>query len=114
MKTTNQGPDVVFDELMHALEQVDPVEGVTPIDVLDLPDPLGRVFGHLVRKGWMTSVDLAAEMGLQEYQARQVAELMVRKGFLLKEARDDENQPATRPPVYRPYFVRMRKRDITL
>lgn len=95
-----------YEELLKALDGLNPVDGMTPIDVLDLPDSLGKLIGKLIRDGSITLPELAAELHLQENQARKVGTLLTRKGFLYKDYRRG------RGLIYRPQLVRMRKRNI--
>lgn len=97
-----------FEHILEGLNKLDRIEGATPIDVLNLPDPLGRVFGALIRRGFMQLPDLASEMGLPADQARLVADILTQKGFLIKEFRSGKEL------VYKPYLVRMRNRNIPL
>lgn len=97
-----------FNQILLELEQLQPVTGIIPTDVLDLPDPIGSIIRLLIRRGSMTLSELAEAMGLEQPQAQQVGELLTRKGFLIKEYRSGKE------PVYRAYIARMRRRNIPL
>ena len=97
-----------FNQILLELEQLQPVTGIIPTDVLELPDPIGSIIRLLIRRGSMTLSELAEAMGLEQPQAQQVGELLTRKGFLGKEYRSGKE------PVYRAYIARMRRRNIPL
>ena len=97
-----------FDQILLELEGLEPVTGIIPTDVLELPDPIGSIIRLLIRKGSMTLSELASAMKLEQPQAQQIGELLTRKGFLVKEYRTGKE------PVYRAYIARMRRRNIPL
>ena len=97
-----------YEFILQELEKIDPVEGITPIDVLNLPDPLGAVVGMLIRKGAMTLPELAVAMKMEDPQARKIGDVLTRKGFLIKEYRTGQDV------VYRAYIARMRGRKISI
>ncbi len=58
-------------------------EGVTPADIAELSNPLRATLNKLLRENGMALDELAASLGLEdENEARQIAELLVEKGFL--------------------------------
>ncbi len=97
-----------FDEILLKLEGIEPVTGIIPTDVLELPESISSIIRMLIRKGSMTLPELADAMSLEQPQAQQISELMTRKGFLVKEYRSGKE------PVYRAYIARMRRRNIPL
>ncbi len=97
-----------FETLLRALDQLSPVDGMTPINVLDLPDSLGRLVGELIRRGSMNLPELAVELDLSEKQARKIGTLLTRKGYVYKDYHQGEGL------VYRAHLARMRKRNIPL
>ena len=97
-----------FNQILLKLEEIEPVTGIIPTDVLELPDPIGSIIRMLIRKGSMTLSELAEALNLEQPQAQQIGELLTRKGFLVKEFRSGKE------PVYRAYIARMRRRNIPL
>ncbi len=98
-----------FEKLIEDLAKIPPVKGVSPVDVLALPDPLGGLIRKMTRKKTMTLEDLAGEMDLTREETRQIGDLLVEKGYLRAELRHTEDNL-----VYRVYYARMRKRNIPL
>lgn len=97
-----------FEQLLQALHKLNRIEGATPVDVLDLPDPLGRVFGIMIRKGSMQLSEMTLEMDMPQDQVRLVADILTQKGFFVKEFRSGKEL------TYKPYLARMRNRNIPL
>lgn len=97
-----------YEHILQELEKLEPVAGIIPTDVLDLPDMIGTVIRLLIRKGSMTLPDLAAAMQLEPAQARQIGDILTQKGFLVKEYRSGKEL------IYRAYIARMRGRNIPL
>jgi hypothetical protein len=95
-----------YQRITDALQKIPPVEGITPIDVLSLPDPLGVVIGQLIKRGFMSLPDLTEALKMPSTQARAIGDLLTRKGYLVKEYRSGKDI------IYRAYIARMRKRNI--
>jgi hypothetical protein len=77
-----------FEELKQQLSALPPVDGITPPDVLDLPDPLPRALKKMLRTP-LTLEDMAAELSLASGPARQIGDLLVEKGYLRREELPD-------------------------
>ncbi len=99
-----------FDTLRAAVNALERVEGITPINLLDLPHPLNEALRQLTRQSSMTLEDLANAVGLPPDQMLMLAEMLVDKGYLTSEKRSS----VTGNLVFRLYFARMRRRTINL
>lgn len=99
-----------FDTLRTAVNALERVEGITPINLLDLPPPLNDALRQLTRQSSMTLEDLANVVGLPVDQMLTLAELLVSKGYLTSESQSS----TTGNLVFRLYFARMRRRTINL
>ena len=71
-----------YDLLEEALEARPSLEGVTPADIAELPEPLRETLRTTLRAGTISSGGLASALGLNQKQAGRVVDLLVEKGFL--------------------------------
>jgi hypothetical protein len=98
-----------FESLWQAVNQLKSVAGVLPMDVLDMPDPLGGIIRKFVRMGGMSLAEFAVDLDMDQDQARRVGDVLVQKGYLNVEDHAQDGQV-----TYRIYLARMRKRSIPL
>jgi hypothetical protein len=75
--------------------------------VLLLPDPLGGVFGQMMRDREMLLEEFANALHLHPDDAYSIGGILVEKGYFALEEQDDE-----RGLKYRVNFAPMRKRDL--
>ena len=105
-----------FEQLHAELLALPQVNGLVPVDILNLPHALGRVIRGLVRDKSITSAELADAVGISEQEAITVADLLVDKGYLLvvddPALTDDEAAAGSR--VYRIRFARIKKHNISI
>ncbi|MCB0033188.1 MAG: hypothetical protein KDE51_04185 [Anaerolineales bacterium] len=70
-------------DLVVKVQEVDSVQGVTLLNVLELPEPLVKVLTEVMRHRAMTLTDFAQALGIaDEAEAQILADLLVEKGFL--------------------------------
>ena len=100
---------VNFNELISQLQAVSVFPGITPVDILALPDPVDSAVQKILRRGPMSVNEMASVLDLPEGEAKQIADLLVEKGYLLTEERHSDGSV-----VYKVYFARMRGRSIPL
>ena len=99
-----------FSELVSQVAALDPFpNGITPVDILQLPDPLDLAVRKIMRQGPKTAADLMSEIGLSENETQELAELLVLKGFL-----QSEELESSAKKTYKVFFARMRGRNIPL
>jgi hypothetical protein len=92
----------MFEQLLNELAGRPAAQGITMVDVLDLPAPLGAVLRYMIRVGALPLSELAARLALTADEARTLGALLVEKGMLTAEAaRDGE-------PAYRVRFAATR------
>ncbi len=85
----------LFDSLKQDLDQGERKEnGVTASDIAALPEPLRAALNKIMRQTSMPLSEFKAEMSLELEPARQLANLLVEKGFLKLAARQPENDMA--------------------
>ena len=96
----------MFEQLLSELASRPVVQGITMIDVLDMPAPLDSVLRRMLREGALSVGRLAQELGLTEDQARMLGALLVEKGIMTAE------QPASGEPAYRVRFAAARQRRL--
>ena len=95
--------------MQQELNKRSKVEGITPLDVMELPEPLRTAMNKLMRKGSMTVGGLALELNIETVEARELGQTLVEKGFLhLGEQKTDGEI------VYRVRLGRTRGRSMPL
>jgi len=99
----------LYQELESALSTLPVVRGISPADLLSMPDVIGRTLGRMVQKKGMDLKEFAAELELDEVDADRLADILVAKGYLL-----EEEQTAPSTPRYRVFFARMRTHHLPL
>jgi len=99
----------MFDRLQRELKKRPKVEGITPADVMDLPEPLRMTMNKMMRKGSMTLSELAAELNLKTTQTRRLGAMLIEKGFL-----SSIEQEADGEIVYQTRFARQCRRSVSL
>jgi hypothetical protein len=85
------------------------VEAITPLDVMELPEPLRTAMHKLMRKGSMTLSELTAELNVEMVEARRLGQTLVEKGLLSL-----VEQKADGEIVYRLRLGRTRGRSVPL
>jgi hypothetical protein len=98
-----------FAKLQQALAHLEQVKGVTPVEILELPSPLDEIVRGMMRSGGLTLEELASKLELTTEEARQLGDLLIEKGFLKTEERQENGGV-----LYKVYFARMRGRNIPL
>ncbi len=98
-----------YEELLDAITSLAPVEGTTPLGVAMLPEPLNKVLQQLIRRGGMSTNELAETLETTPKQAQHLGEQLVAKGYLRTEEQADAGGM-----IFRVYLARMRKQNIPL
>lgn len=98
-----------LESLHNEIADLQPVEGITPLGVAELPEPLNKVLQRMIRQGAMSVDDLAAALEMPVQDAQHVGEHLVTKGYLRTEEQAGEGGT-----VFRVYLARMRKQNIPL
>src|SRR5262245_23198696 len=93
----------MFEQLLSELASRPTMQGITMIDVLDLPAPLSAALRHMIQAGALPLSDLAAELALSDDQAHVLVALLVEKGMLAIEPASDQG------PSYRVRFATTRR-----
>jgi hypothetical protein len=84
-----------FDSLKQALERCEQKEqGVMASDIAALPETLCAALNKIMRQTSIPLSELRAELNLELEPARQLANLLIEKGFLKLAARQLEGDPA--------------------
>lgn len=99
-----------FAELQDQLSRLAPTDGVTPAEILELPDAVAAAVRKAIR-GAMTEAEFAAELGLAPPETRIVVTILIEKGYLREKAESQPAQPGGKPR-YTVNFARMRRRSI--
>ena len=96
----------MFEQLLTELASRPIAQGITMVDVLDMPAPLDGILRRMIREGALPLSRLAQELALSEEQARALGALLVEKGIVTAE------QPAGGEPVFRVRFAAARRRPL--
>ncbi len=96
----------MFEQLLNELASRPVVQGISMIDVLDLPEPLGAALRRMLRAGSLSLHDFAAALDLPTDEARAIGALLAEKGMLTVEAADD------REPSYAVRLAIIRRRQL--
>lgn len=72
----------MHDQLMHELAEYVGRDGLSPVDLLSLPDGLRRIVTWLMRRGGVNPAELASECGCDAAAATALAEVMAERGLL--------------------------------
>jgi hypothetical protein len=94
-----------FDVLRQEVAGLDPVSGLTPDEIANLPEDLHAAFRKMLKNA-IPLDELARDLGRTEDETREIGQLLVDKGYLQYEASD----PAV--TRFRVRFARMRARSI--
>ncbi len=95
----------LFDRIQADLDQRERMEGLSPVDLLDLPDGLRELVLLLARKGELDLPAIAEAIGAEPEAAGSLLEDLEDKGFVLQ--RDIQGVAH-----YRTYFGQRRRRDL--
>ena len=98
-----------FERLQMEIVELPTVKGIVPVDILSLPQPLGRVVRGLVRDKAIGIDDLADTIDVTKDQALLLANILVEKGYLLVVKENDREELK-----YRIHYARMPKHNIPL
>ena len=98
-----------FEQLISDLHKVPQVDGIVPVDILNLPQPVGKIVRGMVRDKRITAVELGEALELPTEQASVVATILVDKGYLYI-VEEESNELAE----YKIRFARMRKQNIPI
>jgi predicted ArsR family transcriptional regulator len=95
-----------FGALQQELAGLARVDGVTLVDIMNLPAPLDAALRKMLKVS-LSLDSLAAEIQLPVSETRQLMDSLVEKGFV-----KTEEQSGQGGQVYKVYFARMRKHNL--
>lgn len=72
----------LFNRLQDEIEARDSQAGLSPIDLLDMPDQLAAVINKIIRRNGMKLEDIAKELGQPPNQTKSTLDELVDKGFV--------------------------------
>jgi hypothetical protein len=98
--------EAMFEQLLSQIANRPVAQGITMIDILNIPAPLGGVLRQMLREGALPLSRLAQELALDEPQARALGALLAEKGVVTIE------EPAEGGPAYRVRFASARRREL--
>ena len=80
----------LFDRLQDEIDAQGQQEGLSPIDLLDLPPGLAAIVKKIVRRNGMSLTDIAEEMGQSLADAQPLLDELVAKKLIRKVEVSDE------------------------
>ena len=81
----------LFNRLQDELDARDKNEGLSPIDLLDMPDSLTAIINQIIRKNGMKLEDIAEELGQSLQATKKTLDELVEKGYIRQiEVRGEE------------------------
>jgi hypothetical protein len=95
----------MVDRLRRELENLSKVEGITPADVMNLPEPLRSGINKIMHEGSVTLSEFAAELKLEIAETRQLGQMLIEKGFLVATEAQADGEI-----LYHARFAKSRKR----
>ena len=101
-----------FDDLFVAVESLEPVSGVTLLNVYDLPDGLAHVLTEVMRGRMLSVAEFADVLAVAPEKAELLGDLLVSKGFLQLRQRSapDVDKPLK---LYRVQFERTQRHNLS-
>ena len=72
----------LFNRLQDDINAQEQPGGLSPIDLLDLPDELSQIIRKIIRRNGMKLADVAEALAVSPDEARQTLERLVEKGFV--------------------------------
>ncbi len=97
----------LFKNLQSEIEERDKREGISPAELLDLPENLRRLMNRINRKEEQTAQEAAAHMKLPVEEVQVMLDTLIKESYLDRELRDEEW-------VYRIRFAQKRGAQIPL
>ncbi len=73
---------ILFEELYQEISEYPTRDGISQVEIINLPPPLAAVFGKIIRQGSISESGFVADLNITTEQARQLAQLLVSKGYL--------------------------------
>lgn len=98
---------ILFEELYQEISKYPTREGISQVEIINLPSPLAAVFGKIIRQGSISERGFAADLNITAEQARQLAQLLVSKGYLTAVPADTGDEQ-----TYQLNFNRQRSRRV--
>ena len=80
----------LFNRLQDEINARDTGAGLSPIDLLDMPESLATVVNHIIRKNGMKLEDIAAELEQSVEDTQTMLDELVTKGYVRRVEVGDE------------------------
>ena len=74
----------LFNRLQDDIDDQNSQDGLSPVDLLDLPTALARVIKRIIRRGGMKLPQIAAELDQSIEETQRALDALVDKGFVRK------------------------------
>lgn len=74
--------DGLFNRLKDELAARDNTKGLSPIDLLDMPDELAEVVNQIIRRNGLKLEDVAQQLNQTEVEAKKALNKLVNKGYV--------------------------------
>lgn len=97
----------IFERLQQEIDAREKQAGLSPADLLALPDALRKLLNQITHRGEISLAEAAAAVGQDEAQTAPMLASLVDKGFLEEKGEGDERR-------YSVLFGRRRRRRVPL
>jgi hypothetical protein len=102
-----------FAAVLEMVGRLDEVEGVTMLNVYELPEGLAHILTEVMRGRALTVGEFGEVLSLTAVQAEELGDLLVRKGFLQMRQQPDEAVGGELAKFYRVQFERPKRRNMS-
>ncbi len=80
----------IFHTLQQEINARDKVQGISQLDILNLPPPLDSTLNSITRRGVITLSEFSQDLDMAQEQGENLAKLLVKKGYLRVVEHEDE------------------------
>ena len=97
----------LFNRLQDEISAREKQQGLSPVDLLDMPEPLANIINQIVRSNGMKLEDIAEKLGQSSADTQTMLGELVQKGFVRKVLVKEETW-------YKAHFSRKADKSLSL
>lgn len=103
----------LFNRLQDEISAREKQQGLSPVDLLDMPEPLANIINQIVRSNGMKLEAIAEKLGQSSAETQTTLDELVQKGYVRKvEVKTEAKQPAE--IWYKAHFSRKADKSLSL